>query len=71
MTRSASPTAFRLSRIYAQGWNAARLPWKAEGSDQTNPYPAEPERGRWQAGFADSQPSKARGPKLYSLIGRD
>jgi len=42
--------AFRLSRVYAQGWNAARKSQKA-----ANPYQAEPERSRWQAGFAGAQ----------------
>ncbi len=48
-------TSFRLSRIYAQGWNAARVAPAATDSEQINPYPAEPERGRWSAGFAGAQ----------------
>ena len=42
--------AFRLSRVYAQGWNAARTLQKT-----VNPYEAEPERSRWQAGFTGAQ----------------
>ena len=51
--------AFKLSRIYAEGWNAAsRL--SADESDgldpcavaALNPYVVEPERSRWSEGFA-------------------
>lgn len=54
-----SGTAFKLSRIYAEGWNAAsRL--SADESDgldlrgaaALNPYVVEPERSRWSEGFA-------------------
>ncbi len=43
-------TEFQRSRIYAQGWNAART----EGSKAAarNPYFTEPEHSRWQQGFA-------------------
>jgi ribosome modulation factor len=51
MTRLAKPTPFRLSRIYAQGWNAAR----AVNGAAANPYPADPERSRWQEGFSQAQ----------------
>ena len=47
-----NPASFRLSRIYAEGWNVARGP---EAADKVNPYSAEPERSRWQAGFASAQ----------------
>jgi hypothetical protein len=60
MTRIASAAAFRLSRVYAQGWNLART---LKGSEQANPYSAEPERGRWQAGFADAQKTAERQPR--------
>jgi len=42
--------AFRLSRIYAEGWNFARmdLPKKEITS---NPYVSEPERTRWLDGY--------------------
>jgi hypothetical protein len=50
---------FLLSRIYAEGWNAAiHLPatecddlnlWKVAA---LNPYADEPERSRWSDGFA-------------------
>jgi hypothetical protein len=51
MTDTAEP--FRLSRIYAEGWNAARSapPIGRIKHPVRNPYPAEPEHSRWQAGF--------------------
>lgn len=52
MTRLADRLAFRLSRVYAQGWNAART---LGGELRENPYLAEPERSRWQAGFTEAR----------------
>jgi len=50
--------AFRLSRIQAEGWNAARrLPashlaeMDHEKVDALNPYSTKSERIRWNAGF--------------------
>jgi hypothetical protein len=52
---------FKLSRIYAQGWNAANKipandfseldPAKAAA---LNPYSSEPERSRWSDGFREA-----------------
>lgn len=54
-----SSTAFRLSRIFAEGWNKARELSAKESDDVNpsgvaalNPYQAEPERSRWSEGFA-------------------
>jgi hypothetical protein len=54
-----SSTAFRLSRIFAEGWNKARELSAKESDDVVsnraaalNPYKAEPERSRWSEGFA-------------------
>jgi hypothetical protein len=54
-----SDTAFRLSRVYAEGWNAAHRLSKDGSADldsrqveTLNPYAAEPEKSRWSAGFA-------------------
>ena len=54
-----SSTAFRLSRIFAEGWNKARELSAKESEDvdlsavaALNPYQAEPERSRWSEGFA-------------------
>lgn len=54
---TSAQTAFRHSRIYAEGWNAARklsasVPPGAPEPVVRNPYPAEPERSRWREGFA-------------------
>ena len=48
-------SAFRRSRIYAQGWNAAREPRTGEALTQgvINPYPSEPEKSRWDSGYAN------------------
>lgn len=54
-----SDTTFRLSRVYAEGWNKARKLSAKERDDvdvrriaALNPYAAEPERSRWNEGFA-------------------
>jgi hypothetical protein len=59
--------AFRLSRIQAEGWNAARRIPVAQlaGLNETkvgafNPYPKEPERCRWHAGFTNALKSWQR-----------
>jgi ribosome modulation factor len=62
--RSAAPiarkevTQFKLSRIYAEGWNAANgmpsneLCELGSGKEVAmNPYSDEPERSRWSDGF--------------------
>jgi hypothetical protein len=54
-----SDTAFRLSRIFAEGWNRAQQ-LSANESDELdfrqiaalNPYAREPEKSRWSEGFA-------------------
>ena len=52
-------SAFRRSRIYAQGWNAAREPRTggALRKDVVNPYTSEPEKSRWDEGYANAQRS--------------
>jgi len=49
-------SAFRYSRIYAQGWNAARGPrtGAAQHKDAVNPYAREPEKSRWDEGYANA-----------------
>lgn len=54
MKRPEKVTPFHLSRIYAEGWNAARGVWKADGAP-ANPYDTDPEKSRWQAGFHNAQ----------------
>ena len=51
--------SFRLSRVYAEGWNAARqlcTGTRADAATKTalNPYTLEPERTRWLEGFANA-----------------
>jgi hypothetical protein len=50
--------AFRLSRIFAEGWKTAntlsssdRDGLKARSVSARNPYASEPERSRWSEGF--------------------
>ncbi len=61
-------TGFRLSRIYAEGWNAAHKLSATEcgGLDlgsvaALNPYAVEPDRTRWSEGF-----KKALGAEIPS-----
>ena len=51
MTETADKLAFRLSRIYAEGWNTAR---RMDADAALNPYHTEPERTRWNKGFAEA-----------------
>lgn len=51
-------TAYRLSRVQAEGWNAARkIPagdlasLDAAKTDALNPHETDPERARWLEGF--------------------
>ena len=51
-------TAFQLSRIYAEGWNAAnKLPAEEIVNIDSahiaalNPYAIDPEKSRWSEGF--------------------
>jgi hypothetical protein len=49
----AAAISYRLSRIYAEGWNCART--DSRKADVTsNPYRSEPEQTRWNAGYAES-----------------
>ncbi len=43
--------AYRLSRIYAEGWNCARTA-SPDDAIAANPYRTEPERTRWNEGYA-------------------
>jgi ribosome modulation factor len=53
----AASSAFRLSRIQAQGWNAARgVPGDLDDAKiaALNPHKKDPERARWLAGFRNA-----------------
>jgi hypothetical protein len=68
MTRLSPEALFRRSRVYAQGWNAARA-WSlrrgpAPVKAVTNPYSAEPEQSRWNEGYTAALESYRAGPKF-------
>jgi hypothetical protein len=44
---------FRRSRVWAEGWNAARK--LSLGQPAQNPYPPGPEHSRWNDGFSQAQ----------------
>jgi hypothetical protein len=59
-------SAFQLSRVYSQGWNAARKLLAAGKSDldantaaARNPYPTGEESVRWTKGFMEAIQSRA------------
>ena len=59
-------SAFQLSRIYGQGWNAARKLLAAGKSDldakvaaARNPFPTGEESDRWTKGFMEALESRA------------
>lgn len=59
--------AFRLSRIQAAGWNAARgvppsrlADLDEEGIAALNPYARDPERSRWRQGFDSARETPGR-----------
>ena len=65
---------FRLSRIYAEGWNSVRriatddlATLDDAAIAALNPYPGAPERLRWSAGFSGALKSSRRqsGIKSY------
>jgi hypothetical protein len=62
------PTSFALSRIYAEGWKAARkylMDGPDDGTavpvDSLNPYQTGPERVRWGEGFEAALQQRPRG----------
>jgi hypothetical protein len=53
--------AYRLSRIQAEGWKAARTLSPSRSAaiadaeiDACNPYESDPERARWRTGFTSA-----------------
>lgn len=56
-----APSAYRLSRVEAEGWNAAHRissaaleQFDASKIDSLNPHASDPERARWTAGFTSA-----------------
>ena len=47
-------TAFRQSRVYAEGWNAGRRSKEPAEMLVLNPYRSDPERSRWNEGFTEA-----------------
>jgi len=67
-------SAFQLSRIYGQGWNAAKqlLADHAEDLDPKrastlNPYQTVEERTRWSRGFEEGLLSRTGGHAMANL----
>ena len=61
MPRGAHDDAYRLSRIQAEGWNAAHVidasaldKLDATQVEILNPYACDPERTRWRTGFTSA-----------------
>jgi len=69
MTRLSPEILFQRSRVYAQGWNAARANSLGPAKAATNPYTSEPERSRWDEGHAGAMEYHRTGPRF--IPGRD
>jgi len=52
---SALQQSFRSSRVFAEGWNAARKSLLDIAQANKNPYPPGPEHQRWSEGFTQAQ----------------
>ena len=68
------PSAFELSRIYGQGWNAAKQllvegPRHLHRKQATalNPYHSVAERTRWSKGFEEGLLSRTGGRAMANL----
>ena len=62
MTRLTREENFRLSRVYARGWNAARF--QSLGPAPANPFTSQPERDRWDEGYTGAQEYYRAGPRV-------
>ena len=63
--KSVVPQTFRSSRIFAEGWNAARTHSLASEGEPQNPYAPGPEHTRWNEGFTQAMgPPTASGGEL-------
>lgn len=63
--KSVVPQTFRNSRIFAEGWNAARTHSLAPAGKPQNPYAPGPEHMRWNEGFTQAMgPPAASGEEL-------
>jgi len=68
MSRLSPEELFQQSRIFAQGWNAARTSSLRTGpaavKAKTNPHASEPQRSRWEEGYAGALESYRTGLKF-------
>jgi hypothetical protein len=68
MSRLSPEELFQRSRIFAQGWNAARTCSLRTGpaamKAMTNPYTSEAERSRWDEGYAGALENYRTGLKF-------
>jgi hypothetical protein len=68
MSRLSPEELFQHSRVFAQGWNAART-WSlrtdpAAAKAMTNPHTSQPERSRWDEGYASALENYRTGLKF-------
>ena len=64
MTRQTREENFRLSRVYAKGWNAART--QSLRPAPLNPFTSQPERDRWDEGYSGALEYYRSGPRFIS-----
>ena len=62
MTRLTREENFRLSLVYAKGWNAARS--QSPGPAPANPFTTQPERDRWDEGYTGGLEYYRTGPRF-------
>jgi len=67
MTRLTREENFRLSRVYAKGWNAARS--QSLGPAPSNPFTSQPERDRWAEGYSGALEYYRSGPRFIPKRG--
>lgn len=57
---------FRLSRVYAKGWNAARSQSLDPVKTPPNPFATQPERDRWNEGYNGALEYYRSGPRFVA-----
>jgi len=64
MTLPTREENFRLSRVYAKGWNAARSQSLGPAKIPPNPFASQPERDRWEEGYSGALEYYRTGPRF-------
>ena len=64
MTRLTREENFRLSRVYAKGWNAARSQSLGPAKTPANPFTTQPEQDRWNEGYTGAMEYYRAGPRF-------